>query len=169
MMDSFSPETQTKMEDDEPIPSTSTHDFNPINDQLHNFQEQISFIPDQMMDSFSQETQTKMEGDESNPSKIQPGQRIRRKKQRREKLSFKPYILRIKKIVTPKMKLSSNALEDLDNLLSNVYEMYCSEFQLLSSHTKKKTLTAKDVESATKLCIPGKLKDNAIKNASGFK
>ncbi|GBN29861.1 hypothetical protein AVEN_225082-1 [Araneus ventricosus] len=118
-MDIFPEETCIKVEDDEPIPSTSTHDFNPV-------------------------------------------QRIRGKKQRREELSFKPYILRMKKIVSPDMKLSSIALEDLDNLISNVYEIYCSELQLLSSHTKKKTLTAKDVESATKLCIPGNMKNKAM-------
>ncbi|GBM44501.1 hypothetical protein AVEN_48027-1 [Araneus ventricosus] len=116
----FSPqETVFKVKDDEPIPITSTHDFNPV-------------------------------------------QWIRRKKQRREELSFKTYILRMKKIVFPGLKLSSNALEDLDNLLSNIYQMYCSEFQLLSSHTKIKTLSDKDVESATKLCIPGNLKIKAM-------
>ncbi|GBN95428.1 hypothetical protein AVEN_183087-1 [Araneus ventricosus] len=120
-MDIFPQETYIKVEDDEPIPSTSTHDSNPV-------------------------------------------QRVRRKKQRREELSFKPYILRMKKIVSPDIKLSSIALEGLDNLLSNVYQMYCSEFQLLSSHTKIKTLSDKDVESATKLCMPGNLKNKAVNN-----
>ncbi|GBN89567.1 hypothetical protein AVEN_2597-1 [Araneus ventricosus] len=117
-MEFSSQETYTKVED-EPIPSTSTHDFNTV-------------------------------------------EKIRRKKQRREELSFKPYILRMKKTVTRNLQLSSETLEDLDNLVSNVYKMYCSELQQLSSHTKKKTLSAKDVESATKLCIPGKLKDKAM-------
>ncbi|GBN18824.1 hypothetical protein AVEN_141947-1 [Araneus ventricosus] len=89
-------------------------------------------------------------------------QRYRKRKQRREELSFKPYILRVKKAKTPDMKLSSNALEDLDNLISSVYQMYCSELKRLTSLTKKKTLSIRDVETATKLCIPGKRKGNAM-------
>ncbi|GBM28245.1 hypothetical protein AVEN_181317-1 [Araneus ventricosus] len=89
-------------------------------------------------------------------------ERYRKRKQRREELSFKPYILRVKKAKTPSMQLSSNALEDLDNLISSVYQMYSSELKRLTSLTKKKNLSIKDVETATKLCIPGKRKDSAM-------
>ncbi|GBN19811.1 hypothetical protein AVEN_168664-1 [Araneus ventricosus] len=117
------------------------------------------------MDSFSEETYVKIE-DEPIPSTstddLNALQRNRKRKQRRKELSFKPYILRVKKIKTPDLKLSSNALEDLDNLISDVYQLYCSELKRLTSLAKKKTLPTKEVETATKLCIPGIRKDNAM-------
>ncbi|GBL98296.1 hypothetical protein AVEN_174090-1 [Araneus ventricosus] len=118
------------------------------------------------MDSFSEETYVKIEAEpipSTSTNDINTVQGNRKRKQRREELSFKPYILRMKKIKTPDLKLSSNALEDLDNLISNVYQMYCSDLKRLTSLTKYKTLSTKDVETATKLCIPGKRKDNAMK------
>ncbi|XP_055951513.1 histone H2B type 1-A-like [Argiope bruennichi] len=89
-------------------------------------------------------------------------QKYRKRKQRNEELSFKPYILRMKKLKAPDMELSSKALEDLDNLITSVFQKYFSELKLLTRLTKKKTLSINDVEAATKLCIPGKRKDNAV-------
>ncbi|GFS29557.1 uncharacterized protein NPIL_227781 [Nephila pilipes] len=85
-----------------------------------------------------------------------------KRRQLKKKTTFKSYILRVKKLRKPDIKLSTKALEDLDNFISNVYHMYCFELKRLSNHTKKKTLSFQQMEIATKLCIPGRLKSNAI-------
>ncbi|GFY47032.1 uncharacterized protein TNIN_292271 [Trichonephila inaurata madagascariensis] len=99
---------------------------------------------------------------------ISPTLPKRKRRQIKRKLTFKSYILRVKRLIKPEMKLSTKALEDVDNLISSIYHMYCSELKRLSNHTKKKTLSLQQVEIATKLCIPGRLKNNAIEFSRGI-
>ncbi|GFU09136.1 histone domain-containing protein [Trichonephila clavipes] len=120
---------------------------------------------------FFSQPSIKVEDDNPIPSTSAYGMRPtlpKRKRHIKRNLTFKSYILRVKRLIKPEMKLSTKALEDVDNLISSIYHMYCSELTRLSNHTKKKTLSLQQVEIATKLCIPGRLKSNAIEFSRGI-
>ncbi|XP_035211808.1 histone H2B.2-like [Stegodyphus dumicola] len=78
------------------------------------------------------------------------------------KTTFKRFILRIKKIIAPKIKLGAMTLDQLDDFISHALEMLDSELRTLFKLDEKKTLTSNQLESAIRLCFPKCLSDSAI-------
>lgn len=78
-----------------------------------------------------------------------------------EKLTFKWFILRVKKILIPNLQLSAGSLENLDDVISHVIEMLDKEIERLNKTNKTKVLKIRDVETIVKLCFPEKLGDSA--------
>ncbi|GBM91764.1 hypothetical protein AVEN_145643-1 [Araneus ventricosus] len=146
--DEFTTNTSVfKNKEDESISSTST----------------IMRIEEELSSSTSTNMRTEDESTSSTSTiSFNVVQQDRKRKQRRKELSFKPYILKVKKTKIPNLQLSTDALDYLNNIISDIYQLYDSELKQLISHTKKKTLSIKEIENATKLCIPGKRKNKAM-------
>ena len=80
--------------------------------------------------------------------------------------SLQIYLFRGLKKVHPTMGISKIAMVTLNSLILDIYRKITRAAAHLSSSTKQLTLSANDVQSATKLCIPGEIGKLAVSEGS---
>ena len=68
--------------------------------------------------------------------------------------------------VHPTMGISKTAMVTLNSLILDIYRKITRAAAHLSTSTKQLTLSANDVQSATKLCIPGEIGKLAVSEGS---
>ena len=71
--------------------------------------------------------------------------------------SLQIYIFRCLKKVHPELGISKTAMMTQNSLLLDVYRKISRAAAQLSMSTKSLTLSGNDVQSGTKLCIPGEI------------
>ena len=71
--------------------------------------------------------------------------------------SIQIYIFRILKKVHPELGISKAAMLTLNSLILDIYRKVANAAAHLSKSSKQQTLTGNDIQSATKLCIPGEV------------
>ncbi|GFY71531.1 hypothetical protein TNIN_448031 [Trichonephila inaurata madagascariensis] len=76
--------------------------------------------------------------------------------------SFKRFVLKVKGLVAPKMKLGSLTLTELDDFIAHMISLLETELGILYRSNPKKTLSLRQVESAVKACLPTFLADSSI-------
>ena len=89
-------------------------------------------------------------------------QKAKRKAHDSSNQSFKIYILRVLKMTAPEGSIGKKAMSIMDSCISDIFENICHEASKLVRYHKKKTLTAKEIQSAVKLLFPGELAKHAI-------
>lgn len=88
------------------------------------------------------------------------GQKKKRKTQRKE--SYKVFIYKVLKSVHPDAGISSKAMIVMDNFVNDMFEKLASESFKLVKVSKRKTLSSRDIQSATNLMLPGELARHAV-------
>lgn len=89
--------------------------------------------------------------------------RIVRKKR---KQSWSLYLRKIQKqFFINEFRISRAALDVMEDMMNHVFRMIATEAHHLVQITKRRTLTARDIETAVKLIIPGGLGTTAICHA----
>ena len=83
-----------------------------------------------------------------------------RSKRRSE--SYNIYIYKVLKQVHPKMGISKKAMNILNSFVHDTFEKIVSEAGTLCKYGKKHTLTAREVQSACRLVLPGELSKHAL-------
>ncbi|GIX93438.1 uncharacterized protein CDAR_476051 [Caerostris darwini] len=73
--------------------------------------------------------------------------------------SFKGFVLRVKHHVSPKMKLGTLTLKELDNFIVHMIDLIEKELSNLNKMNPKKTLSLEQMKTAVKLCLPANLAD----------
>ena len=82
------------------------------------------------------------------------------------------YIFRVLKKVHPEVGISKTAMTTINSILLDVYRKIAKESSMLSQRTQRvkgqpgQTLSAKDVQTATKLVLPGELSKHAVSEAA---
>lgn len=76
--------------------------------------------------------------------------------------SFDTYIYKVLKQVHPEHGISKKAMVVMNSLCTDMFERICWEAARISRYGKRNTLTSKDIQTATKLIIPGELKKHAV-------
>lgn len=76
--------------------------------------------------------------------------------------SFDTYIYKVLKQVHPDHGISKKAMVVMNSLCTDMFERICVEAARISRYGKRNTLTSKDIQTATKLIIPGELKKHAV-------
>lgn len=87
---------------------------------------------------------------------------VRTRRKVRDKETFKHAIGKLRKRTEPKLQLSTSALNELDKILHHIMDKFENELFILTKIRRNKVLTMKELEYATKLCLPGSLKANAM-------
>lgn len=76
--------------------------------------------------------------------------------------SFGRYIHKVQKQVHPGLRMSKTTVSIMDSMVVDVYQRVLAEAKRLLTHTKKKTLTSRDVQTAVRLCLSGELCNHAV-------
>jgi len=79
-----------------------------------------------------------------------------------EDTNFYPYIYRVLKQVHPETGLSGNALSSLNNIAKITIEKIMLGVNQLMIRTKKKTVSTREIQTATRLILPGDLAKGAV-------
>ena len=72
------------------------------------------------------------------------------------------YIYRVLKQVHPEVGISKDTMETLNSIVLGLYTKLGKQSSELSKHTGSSTLSAQDVQSAAKLCLPGELQKHGV-------
>ena len=95
------------------------------------------------------------------------GGKFKRVKRTFDKLeNFQLPLFRILKKAKPEMGISKEAMGILNSILLDVYRKVARSAAEFSKFGSKQTLDALDVQSATKLLIPGELGSCAVQDAT---
>ena len=76
--------------------------------------------------------------------------------------TFNIYINKVLKQVHPEMGLLSAAMRCMDSFCKDMFEKFADEASNLVYFTKKSSLTAREMQTATQLVLPGELAKHAI-------
>jgi histone H2B len=111
------------------------------------------------------------EKDPSNPSIISKNQKIIKKlgskgeKKTRRKArheTFSVYIYKVLKQVHNDVGISKKSMNIMNSFINDIFEKIALEASKLVRYNKKHTVSAREVQSAVKLLLPGELAKHAI-------
>ena len=87
-----------------------------------------------------------------------PGQKNKRK----SKQSYNIYIYRVLKQVHPDTGVSKRAMSVLNSFVGDTFGRIASEAGRLVMYNKRKTMSAREVQTAVRLVLPGELAKHAV-------
>lgn len=76
--------------------------------------------------------------------------------------SFKTYVYKVLKQVHPVLGISSKAMTVMNSFMIDSFERIASEAARLARIVKRRTLSARDFQSAVQLILPGELSKHAV-------
>ena len=91
-------------------------------------------------------------------SKAATGRRQKKKKFE----SYSIYVYKVLKNIHPEIGISKKAMSVMNSFVSDLFERLALEASKLARYHGKQTLTSNDVQSATKLVLPGDLAEHAV-------
>uniref|UniRef100_A0A914R0G2 Histone H2A/H2B/H3 domain-containing protein n=1 Tax=Panagrolaimus davidi TaxID=227884 RepID=A0A914R0G2_9BILA len=83
-------------------------------------------------------------------------------KVKKTKGTFGNYIYRVLQQIHPGASVSSKAMSCLDSFVKDLLERLASEASKVAKYNKKKTLSEKEIQTSTRLLLPGELSMHAI-------
>ena len=84
------------------------------------------------------------------------------KYKKKNKQSYNIYIYRVLKQVHPDTGVSKRAMSILNSFVSDTFGRIASEAGRLCKYNKKATMTAREVQTAVRLVLPGELAKHAV-------
>merc|ERR1711982_308907 len=85
------------------------------------------------------------------------------KRHRKKKFeSYSIYVYKVLKNIHPEIGISKKAMSVMNSLFSDLFERLALEASKLARYHGKQTLTSNDVQSSTKLVLPGDLAEHAV-------
>ncbi|GFT18423.1 hypothetical protein NPIL_501881 [Nephila pilipes] len=79
-----------------------------------------------------------------------------------DELRLKKCIIRMNKMQRPNLQLSSRSVEEINDFMRHIIEMFEIHLQSLMLSSYRKTLTVTQLEKVTRLCLPKILDEFAI-------
>lgn len=95
------------------------------------------------------------------PARLAKAKTGRRRRAHRKE-SFKIYIHKVLKQISPTLGISSKAMAVMDNMMSDMFEGLASEAALLMRKDNGRTLTAREMAAAVKMRFNGDLRAHAM-------
>ena len=88
------------------------------------------------------------------PSMVESGKRkCRKKKKKKMRETFNCYIYRVLKKVHPDLGISIKAIGIVDYFENDIFDNLVGEAMELSAHSKKNTITAREIQTSRKLML----------------
>lgn len=84
----------------------------------------------------------------------------KKKKSRHE--SYQSYIFKVLKQVQPKFGISKKSMYIMNSFVEDTFERIASEAGRLCKYNKKETLSAREIQTAVRLVLPGELAKHAV-------
>ncbi len=88
------------------------------------------------------------------------GDKKKRKKKRHE--TYSTYVYKVLKQVHPDVGISRRAMSIMNSFINDLFERLASESSRLCRLNKKSTLTAREIQTAIRLLLPGELAKHAV-------
>ena len=84
----------------------------------------------------------------------------RRAKTRKE--SYSLYIYKVLKQTHPDTGISQKAMSIMNSFVNDIFERIASEASKLAAYNKKSTISAREIQTAVRLILPGELAKHAV-------
>jgi histone H2B len=94
------------------------------------------------------------------PKKRPSGTAGKRRKRRTE--TYASYIFKVLKQVHPDTGISRKAMSIMNSFINDLFERIAGEAGRLVRYTKKATLSSREIQTATRLLLPGELSKHAV-------
>ncbi|KZV47189.1 hypothetical protein F511_05240 [Dorcoceras hygrometricum] len=75
---------------------------------------------------------------------------------------YKFYLFKVMKQVHPDMGISAKAMTIINNMMSDMFERLAEEAAKLQGHSRRSTMSSREIQGAVKLVLPGELGKHAI-------
>jgi histone H2B len=85
-----------------------------------------------------------------------------RKNRRKGRQTYNIYIYRVLKQVHPDTGVSKRAMSILNSFVSDTFDRIATEAGKLVKYNKRKTMSAREVQTAVRLVLPGELAKHAV-------
>ncbi|KAL9241262.1 hypothetical protein vseg_015393 [Gypsophila vaccaria] len=105
--------------------------------------------------------------EEKSPKEAQEKKRPKKRGRRMKEVGegregYKSYVYKVLKQVHPGMGVSSKAMTVINNLMADMFERLAGEAAKLGVHAKRNTLSAREIQGAVRLVLPGELGKHAV-------
>ncbi|KAJ3423899.1 histone h2b [Anaeramoeba flamelloides] len=84
------------------------------------------------------------------------------KKRKRRVETYSTYVYKVLKQVHPEIGISNKAMRIMNSFVMDVFERLAMEASNLARFNKRGTITSREVQSATRLLLPGELARHAV-------
>ncbi len=84
------------------------------------------------------------------------------KRHRKPVRSYGTYIHKVLKQVHPDCGISRGAMGVMNSFVNDCFQRISNEANRLSMHNKKQTISAREIQTAVRLCLPGELAKHAV-------
>ena len=85
-----------------------------------------------------------------------------KKRSRRRRENYSSYIYKVLKQVHPDRGISKQAMSIMNSFINDMFERIVRDAGRLCRYNKKKTLTEREIQTATRLVLPGELRKHAV-------
>ncbi|XP_067829788.1 histone H2B type 1-L-like [Heptranchias perlo] len=85
-----------------------------------------------------------------------------KKRRRSRKLSYSTYVYRVLTQVHPATRISSKAMSVMNSFVVDIFERIASEASHLIHYNNRRTISAREIQSAVRLMLPGELAKHAV-------
>ncbi|XP_078402299.1 histone H2B type 1-L-like [Cetorhinus maximus] len=85
-----------------------------------------------------------------------------KKRRKSRKQSYSIYVYRVLTQVHPSTRISSKAMSVMNSFVVDIFERIASEASHLIHYNKHRTISAREIQSAVRLMLPGELAKHAV-------
>lgn len=85
-----------------------------------------------------------------------------KKKSKTRKETYSSYIYKVLKQTHPDTGISQKAMSIMNSFVNDIFERVASEASKLAAYNKKSTISAREIQTAVRLILPGELAKHAV-------
>ncbi|KAL6008301.1 hypothetical protein ACLOJK_033807 [Asimina triloba] len=108
------------------------------------------------------ETGAAKEAEQKGEKKIRKKKKMKRRGSGGGGGGYRRYVFRVLKQVHPELRVSSMAMAVLNGFMNDMFEKIVGEAAQLSKYSGRMTLSAKEIQGAVRLVLPGELGKHAV-------
>ncbi|TID28925.1 hypothetical protein CANINC_002193 [Pichia inconspicua] len=85
-----------------------------------------------------------------------------KKRTKTRKETYSSYIYKVLKQTHPDTGISQKAMSIMNSFVNDIFERIASEASKLAAYNKKSTISAREIQTAVRLILPGELSKHAV-------
>ncbi|CCE87247.1 Piso0_005790 [Millerozyma farinosa CBS 7064] len=85
-----------------------------------------------------------------------------KKRTKARKETYSSYIYKVLKQTHPDTGISQKAMSIMNSFVNDIFERIASEASKLAAYNKKSTISAREIQTAVRLILPGELAKHAV-------
>lgn len=102
----------------------------------------------------------------SEHQKLNPPRRQMKRKRNDLHVHFSSYVFRVLKQVHPQLSMTNKAMKVMDDFMHDIFHRLADEAAGLMKVANRSTLTSAEIQTATRLILPGELSKHAVIEAT---